>query len=114
MCCFLPLLPFFLLEHEVNNYEEVDCEEGIAGYTNTAAEDIDVASSNAATNYATMLPKVKPPPKKPTRRESTAAAMPHPAVTAATATVATTLSIDVEDPLTTSYYADGVYNYGWH
>jgi hypothetical protein len=85
-------------------------EEGDAGDTNTAAEDIDTASSNAVTNYATMLPKVKPPPKKPTRRESTAAAMPPPPVTAAAAAVATTFSVDVVDPLTTSYYADGVYN----
>ena len=110
MCCFLPLLPFFLLEHEVNNYEEVDGKEGDAGETNTTAEDIDAASGNAATDYATMLPKVMPPSKKLTRRESTAAAMPPPPVTAAAVAIATTFSVDVEDPLTTSYYADEIYD----
>jgi len=94
----LPLLPFFLLEHEVNNYEEVDGKEGDAGETNTTAEDIDAASGNAATDYATMLPKVMPPPKKLTRWESTAAAMPPPPVTAAAVAIATTFSVDVEDP----------------
>ena len=57
-----------------------------------------------------MLPKVKPLPKKPTKKESEAtAAMPPPP---AAATAATSFSANAEDPLTAHYYyADRVYDY---
>ena len=60
-----------------------------------------------------MLPKVKPLPKKPTKKESeAAAAMPPPAAAAAAAAAATSFSVNAEDPLTAHYYyADRVYDY---
>ena len=112
--CFLPLLPSFLLEHEVDDNEEVVGEEGDAlDDTNAAAKDIAAADATAANNngYATMPPKVKPLPRKPTKKESATAAEMPPPPAAAAATTATSFSIDATDPLTAHYYADGVYNY---
>ena len=80
--CFLPLLPSILLDHEVDDNEEVVHEEGEApDNTDATAEDIAANDATAAdnNNYATMPPKVKPLPSKPTKKESTAAAeMPPP------------------------------------
>ncbi len=57
MRCFLPLPPSFLLEHEVDDNEEVVGEEGDApDDTDAAAEDIAAADATTDNNndYATM------------------------------------------------------------
>ena len=89
-------------------------EEGIDNDdTNDADEDID-AAADAATDddvkYATMLPKVKPIPKKaaPKKESAAADAKPPPPAAAAAADTATSFSVDAGDPLTTHYYAEGV------
>ena len=114
---FLPLPPCFLLEYKIDDNEEVDGKEGdaddtdITGVHIAAAAAADDADDDAATkdnDYTTMSPKMKPPTKKPTKRESAAAAMPSPLAAATTVTTTvTTFSVDSEDPLMTSYYADG-------
>ena len=58
-----------------------------------------------------MPPKVKPLPRKPTKKESAAAAEMPPPPAAVAATTATSFSVDATDPLTAHYYADGVYDY---
>ncbi len=103
-----PSAVFFLDEDE----EGIDNDD-----TNDADEDIDAADDAADDDdveYATMLPKVKPIPKKTApKKESAAAAAnpPPPAAAAAAATAATCFSVDAGDPLTTHYYAEGVYDY---
>jgi len=93
-------------------------EEGNTDNTDTAAEDIDAAATNDApandkNDYATMPPKTMSIlTKAATKKESAAAAaMPPPPTAAAAAAAATSFSIKAEDPLTVSYYADGVYDY---
>ena len=104
---------FSLLDKEVAGNEE-----GNADNTDTAAEDIDVAATDDApandkNDYATMPPKTMPIlTKAATKKESAAAAaMPPPPAAAAAAAAATSFSIKAKDPLTVSYYANGVYNY---
>jgi hypothetical protein len=65
------------------------------GSHHKTADDTKAAADDDApnnSNYAIMPPKVKPPTKKPTKRESA-------------------FSVKAEGPLTVSYYTDGVYNY---
>ncbi len=56
--------------------------------------------------------KVKPLPKKaaPKKESAAAAAKPPPPAAAAAPTAATSFSVDAEDPLTTHYYVEGVYD----
>jgi hypothetical protein len=59
-----------------------------------------------------MPPKVKPIPKKAApKKESAAAAANPPPPAAVAATAATCFSVNAGDPLTTHYYAEGVYDY---
>jgi len=75
-----------------------------------AADDIAAAANN--NEDATMPPKVKPLPTKPTKKDmATASAKPPPPPAAAAAAAATSFSVDAEDPLTAHYYAVGAYNY---
>jgi hypothetical protein len=79
-----------------------------------AATTDDFAANTAADdyNYATKPPKVKPLPKKPNKKESaTAAVKPPPPAAAAAAAATVAFSINAEDPLTVSYYAEVVYDY---
>jgi hypothetical protein len=99
--------------------EVADNEEGIDDNTNAAADDIaateDIAAIAAALadNDATMPPKVKPLPTKPTKKDMAAASAkpPPPAAAAAAPAVATSFSVDAEDPITVSDYAVGAYDY---
>jgi hypothetical protein len=110
-----PSVILFLDKEVAGNEEGINNDD-----TNDADEDIDAASAaadNAPTdddvNYATMPPKVKPIPKKaaPKKESATAAAKPPPPAAAAAAAAATSFSVDAGDPLTTHYYAEGVYGY---
>jgi hypothetical protein len=98
--------------------EEVafDDEEGIDDDATAEADDTDAndyvaapaAAANDDSNNATMPPKVKPLPTKPTKKDmATASAKPSPPATAA---ATTSFSIDATDPLTAHYYANGVYD----
>ena len=110
-----PSVILFLEEEVAGNKEGINNDD-----TNDADEDIDAASAAADdaptdvnVNYATMPPKVKPIPKKaaPKKESATAAAKPPPPAAAAAATAVTSFSVDAGDPLTTHYYAEGVYDY---
>ena len=116
MRCLLPPPPSFFLDKEVAGIKEVIDNDD----TKDADEDIDAASAAADdvptdndVDYATMPPKVKPIPKKaaPKKESATAAAKPPPPAAAAAAAAVTSFSVDAGDPLTTHYYAEGVYDY---
>ena len=108
---FLPLPSSFYLDEEVAGDEEGIDDDNI----DNAAEDIDATAAAAADDngYATMPPKVKPiPTKAATKKESAAAAvMPPPPAAAAATAPGTSFSVDASNPLTSHYYADGVYDY---
>ncbi len=110
--CLLPPLPSIFLDEEV-----ADNEEGIDDDTDAAADDIAAAEDIAPTanddGKATMPPKVKPLPTKPTKKDMAAASAkpPPPAAAAAAPAAATSFSVDAEDPITVSYYAVGAYDY---
>jgi len=110
--CFLPLpLSFFLDEEVAGEEDEIDDND-----IDDAAEDIaaDNAPADDDINFATMPQKVKPIPtaKAAPKKESAAAdAKPPPPAAAAAADTATSFSVDAGDPLTTHYYAEGVYDY---
>ena len=119
--CLIPPPPSIFLDKEV-----AANEEGIDDDTDAAADAADAAPDDAndadADDYAaddiaaaaadaTMLPKVKPLPTKPTKKDAAAAvAKPPPPATAAAAAT-TSFSIDANDPLTDNYYTVGVYDY---
>ena len=110
--CFLPLPSSFYLDEEVAGEEEEIDDDDI----DNAAEDIaaDDAPANDDIDYATMPPKVKPIPTAkaaPKKESAAAAAKPSPPAAAAAAAAATSFSVDAGDPLTTHYYAEGVYDY---
>jgi hypothetical protein len=98
-CLLPPLLPSIFLDEEVT-----DNEEGIDNDTNAATDDIAAAADD---NDATMPPKVKPLPKKTTKKDMATASAKPPTPAAA----ATSFSINAEDPITVSDYAVGAYDY---
>ena len=95
------------LDEEVADNEEDDDD------TDAAAEDIAAIAAALADDDATMPPKVKPlPTNKPAKKDTAAAsAKPPPPAAAAAAAVATSFSVDAEDPITVSDYAVGAYDY---
>jgi hypothetical protein len=114
MRCLLPPLPSIFLDEEVaSNEEGIDDDTNAAADDIAAAEDIAAVADTADDNDATMLPKVKPLPTKPTKKDMAAASAkpPPPAAAAAAAAAATSFSVDAEDPLTAHYYAVGAYDY---
>jgi hypothetical protein len=76
-----------------------------------AAAAADAANDNDDENNATMPPKVKPLPTKPTKKDVPAAAAKPLPPAAAAAAAATSFSVDANDPLTAHYYAEGAYDY---
>ena len=110
-CCLLPPLSSISLDEEVAANEEGIDDDDDATVTDTDA-DTDSTADDAAlddNNCATMPPKVKPLPTKPTKKDIAAAAAQPPPPAAAAA--ATSFSVDAKHPLTDNYYADGTYDY---
>ena len=111
-----PSTVLFLDEEVAANEEGInDDADAATAADNTdaddyAADNIAAAADDDADNDATMPPKVKPLPTKPTKKDiAAAAAKPPPpiAAAAAAAAAATSSSVDAEDPLTAHYYAVG-------
>jgi hypothetical protein len=112
-----PSTVLFLDEEVAANEEGIDDDaDAAAAADNTdaddyAADNIAAAADDDADNDATMPPKVKPLPTKPTKKDIAAAAAKPPPPAAAAAAAATSFSVDAEDPLTAHYYAVGAYDY---
>ena len=114
--CLLPPPPSIYLGEEVAFDEEGIDDDALAEADDPDANDyyaVDPAGpANNDSDDATMPPKVKPLPTKPTKKDMAAAsAKPPPPAAAAAAAAATSFSIDATDPLTASYYAVGPYDY---
>ena len=105
--------PSIYLDEEVAfNEEGIDDDTDTTADDIAAAEDIAVATATDDNGDATMPPKVKPLPSKPTKKDMAAAsAKPPPPPAAVAAAPVTSFSVDVEDPLTAHYYAKGAYDY---
>jgi hypothetical protein len=112
-----PSTLLFLDEEVTANEEGIDDDTDAAVDDIATAEDIatakDIAAIAAALadDDATMPPKVKPLPTKPTKKDMVAASAKPPPPAAAPAAAATSFSIDATDPLTASYNAVGPYDY---
>ena len=115
--CLLPPPPSIYLGEEVAFDKEGIDDEALAEADDPDANDyyaVDPAGpANNDSDDATMPPKVKPLPRKPTKKDMAAASAkpPPPAAAAAAPAAATSFSVDAEDPITVSDYAVGAYNY---
>ena len=114
--CLLPPPPSIYLGEEVAFDEEGIDDDTLAEADDPDANDyyaVDPAGpANNDSDDATMPPKVKPLPTKPTKKDTAAAsAKPPPPAAAAAPAAATSFSIDAEDPITVSDYAVGAYDY---
>ena len=113
--CLLPPPPSIYLGEEVAFDEEGIDNDALAEADDPDANDyyaVDPAGpANNDSDDATMPPKAKPLPMKPTKKDMAAASAKPPPPPAAAAAAATSFSIDATDPLTASYYAVGPYDY---
>jgi hypothetical protein len=113
--CLLPPPPSIYLGEEVAFDEEGIDDEALAEADDPDANDyyaVDPAGpANNDSDDATMPPKVKPLPTKPTKKDMAAASAKPPPPAAAAAAAATSFSVNAGDPLTAHYCAEGVYDY---